>query len=386
MPSDPGPTAAAPPSPPGRLDRLDRALSRRAAVDWPHPRWFTWPLGGFSLSANYGILWYVLCLLPWLFGAPPTAVEGAVRGGAGHPGGGDRASWSSATSARARPPVADPTQPEQIPLPLSKSFPSSHASMAVVGTFTLGDAVPAVRSRRSSCWRWCCASAACTSACTTSATCSAASPTASSGAPPGSSSSRRRCDVGALSTRGGQLAVAAAAVLVIVIGLAAAGAFDGCRGASTQERAAVRRRVRLRRTAASPTPRPRCWRRAWASGPRTRGARSTRASSSPAPSSSTATSRAPRSSSPTRGGRRIHSANIIAVKEGDSAKRLIVGAHYDSARRRPGLRRQRHRHRAAARGRGARQERADARTPSCSSPSAPRRTGALGSQLLPAHA
>jgi len=28
---------------------------------------------------------------------------------------------------------------------------------------------------------------------------------------------------------------------------------------------------------------------------------------------------------------RLHSANIIAVKEGESAKRLIVGAHYDSA-------------------------------------------------------
>jgi alkaline phosphatase isozyme conversion protein len=31
------------------------------------------------------------------------------------------------------------------------------------------------------------------------------------------------------------------------------------------------------------------------------------------------------------GGARLHSANIIAVKEGVSAKRLIVGAHYDSA-------------------------------------------------------
>jgi hypothetical protein len=31
------------------------------------------------------------------------------------------------------------------------------------------------------------------------------------------------------------------------------------------------------------------------------------------------------------GAKRVHSANIIAVKEGASAKRLIVGAHYDSA-------------------------------------------------------
>ncbi len=32
----------------------------------------------------------------------------------------------------------------------------------------------------------------------------------------------------------------------------------------------------------------------------------------------------------TRGGDRVHSGNIIAVKEGESAERLIVGAHYDS--------------------------------------------------------
>jgi hypothetical protein len=32
------------------------------------------------------------------------------------------------------------------------------------------------------------------------------------------------------------------------------------------------------------------------------------------------------------GGRRIHSANIIAVKQGDSSQQLVVGAHYDSAR------------------------------------------------------
>ena len=51
---------------------------------------------------------------------------------------------------------------------------------------------------------------------------------------------------------------------------------------------------------------------------------------------------------------RVHSGNIIAVKEGESAKQLIVGAHYDSAPDGPGLRRQRHRHRAAARDGGAR--------------------------------
>ena len=44
--------------------------------------------------------------------------------------------------ARPRPPIADPTQPRQIPLPLSKSFPSSHASMAMVGVFTVGALYP----------------------------------------------------------------------------------------------------------------------------------------------------------------------------------------------------------------------------------------------------
>lgn len=141
MPSDHGPTEAAARPSSGRLDRLDRELSRRAAVDWPHPRWFTVPLGGLSLSANYGVLWYVLCLVPWLLGAadpfwkalyvaaPVTLVEmtGFVI---------------KHFIGRARPPVADPSQPEQIPLPLSKSFPSSHASMAVVGTFTLGALYP----------------------------------------------------------------------------------------------------------------------------------------------------------------------------------------------------------------------------------------------------
>jgi membrane-associated phospholipid phosphatase len=140
-PSDQAPADTATRPGHGGLADLDRALSRRAAIGWPHPRWFTVPLGALSLSANYGVLWYVLCLVPWLFGAadplwkalyvaaPVTLVEmtGFVI---------------KQLVGRARPPVADPSQPEQIPLPLSKSFPSSHASMAVVGTFTLGALYP----------------------------------------------------------------------------------------------------------------------------------------------------------------------------------------------------------------------------------------------------
>ena len=140
MPSVPGSENAAPP--PGRLDRLDRDFSRRAAVGWPHPRWFTLPLSALSLTANYGALWYVVAVLPWLSGesrplakalfvaVPVSAVEALGF-------------LVKRLVARPRPPIADPSQPKQIPLPFSKSFPSSHASMAVVGTFTVGAMYPA---------------------------------------------------------------------------------------------------------------------------------------------------------------------------------------------------------------------------------------------------
>jgi len=141
MPSAHGSTDAAPPPPSGRLDRLDRDFSRRAAIGWPHPRWFTLPLGALSLTANYGVLWYVLCLLPWLLGEPRplskalfVAVPVTLVEMSGF--------VVKHFIARPRPPVADPSQPRQIPLPLSKSFPSSHAGMAVVATFTFGALYP----------------------------------------------------------------------------------------------------------------------------------------------------------------------------------------------------------------------------------------------------
>jgi len=142
MPSAPGSTDAVPLTVPGRLDRLDRGLSRRAALGWPHPRWLAGPLGALSLTANYGILWYVMSLLPWVFGEPRplaralyVAVPVTTVEAAGF--------LIKHFVARPRPPIADPSQPRQIPLPLSKSFPSSHASMAVVGTFTVGTLYPA---------------------------------------------------------------------------------------------------------------------------------------------------------------------------------------------------------------------------------------------------
>jgi len=142
MPLPPGSADTAPPSPPGRLDRLDRDLSRRAAISWPHPRWFTLPLGALSLTANYGLLWYGVSALPWLLGQPRPLAKAlfvALPVTAAEASGFAIKRWV----ARARPPIADPTQPRQIPLPLSKSFPSSHASMAMVGVFTVGALYPA---------------------------------------------------------------------------------------------------------------------------------------------------------------------------------------------------------------------------------------------------
>jgi len=128
---------AARPSWLARLDEADRRVSRRVAVVWPHPAWFTRPLGLVSRSANHGILWYGLSLLPWLAGharpfaaylyvaVPVTLVEVLGFG-------------IKSVVRRRRPTVADPALPEQIRRPITPSFPSSHASMAVVGTMTMG--------------------------------------------------------------------------------------------------------------------------------------------------------------------------------------------------------------------------------------------------------
>lgn len=137
----PGSTDPTPPSP-GRLDRLDRDVSRRVATGWPHPRWFTVPLGGLSLSANYGVLWYAIALLPLLLGDPRpwarllyVAVPVTLAESAGY--------GVKRLVGRLRPPVADPTQARQIPLPISPSFPSSHASMSMVGVLSVGALYPA---------------------------------------------------------------------------------------------------------------------------------------------------------------------------------------------------------------------------------------------------
>jgi hypothetical protein len=136
--------------------------------------------------------------------------------------------------------------------------------------------------------------------------------------------------MGALSTRGGKLAVAAAAVLVLVIGLAAAGAFDGCKSASDKSG----------RPSAAVSDSP-------YGGVAYATAKVLAQSVGARPADSWGEIHAREFITgtfqqygyfpllqefiATSGGRRIHSGNIIAVKEGDSAKRLVVGAHYDSA-------------------------------------------------------
>jgi len=164
--STPIPMAVADPPSPGdadsgsplaRLDAADRRISRRMTADWPHPRWLSRPLGAFSLTANYGILWYAVALVPWLtggrrpvatlvyVGVAVTAVEAlgfVVKHFVG----------------RHRPTVTDPSLPNHIPLPVSKSMPSSHASMAVTATPSVActwACTISVTSSRVSSWVWC---------------------------------------------------------------------------------------------------------------------------------------------------------------------------------------------------------------------------------------
>jgi alkaline phosphatase isozyme conversion protein len=136
--------------------------------------------------------------------------------------------------------------------------------------------------------------------------------------------------VGALGTRGGKLAVAAAAILVIVIALAAGGAFNGCRGPATD----------TGRPSAAVSDSP-FGGVAWAAAKVLAQNVGRRPADSwgeiharefitgalqqygyfPLTQEFIATG--------SRG--RVHSANIVALKEGASPKRLIIGAHYDSA-------------------------------------------------------
>ncbi len=134
----------------------------------------------------------------------------------------------------------------------------------------------------------------------------------------------------ALGTRGGRLAVAVTAVLVVVVGLAAAGVFDG----------GSVRPAKVGRPSAAVTDSPH-----GGVGAATAKVIARSVGARPADTWAEIGAREliddaferygyfPRMQEfIARGdGRRIHSANIIALKEGQTADRLVVGAHYDSA-------------------------------------------------------
>ena len=125
-----------------RLEARDIAVSAVVAGRWPHPRCLTVPLGAISLTGNYGIVWIVL------------AAVGANTG----PGGFSGRRFAYAAGAvlatewitfavklifrRRRPTRRDPEAKANIPLPLSPSFPSSHASMSTVGALTMSVLYP----------------------------------------------------------------------------------------------------------------------------------------------------------------------------------------------------------------------------------------------------
>ncbi len=134
----------------------------------------------------------------------------------------------------------------------------------------------------------------------------------------------------ALRTRGGLLAVAVAAALVVAIGLAAAGAFGGCeRTAKKAGRpsAAVSSSAHgavahvLAKTFAR-TVHPRAA-NTWGEIEAREFVFNAFQQYGYFPRTQEFIAGAPQG--------RVHSANIIAVKEGESAQRLVVGAHYDSA-------------------------------------------------------
>jgi undecaprenyl-diphosphatase len=127
-----------------RRDRLLRrdGAATQAVARLPHPRWLTVPYGALSLSANYGLLWFVIAAVPWLAGAAHGGrtfvfVAGSVL----------VTEWITYAVkllvGRRRPAAVDPTLGGHIPLPHSHSFPSSHASMGMAGLLTMGSLYPA---------------------------------------------------------------------------------------------------------------------------------------------------------------------------------------------------------------------------------------------------
>ena len=118
-----------------RLAAWDRTASRRIAVGWPHPRWFSVPLAALSSTANYGVLWFVLAALPWAFGGQRGPLRFAYI--AGSVLGTELFTFGlKVIFGRRRPPEREPEPAQLIALPRSRSFPSAHASMGMVALLT----------------------------------------------------------------------------------------------------------------------------------------------------------------------------------------------------------------------------------------------------------
>ncbi len=131
-------------------------------------------------------------------------------------------------------------------------------------------------------------------------------------------------------TRGGRLAIIVAAALVLVVGMAAAGIF-GSRGGTQPRQVRPSRAAAATRHGALAAAIARTFARTVHPRPANSwgeiGARTF------VNSVFQQYAYTPRSQEfiTVAAGRRVHSANIIAVKQGESARELVVGAHYDSA-------------------------------------------------------
>ena len=126
-----------------RLEACDRAASTAIGARWPHPRWITLPLGALSLTGNYGVVWFGLAAVGAAASAGPgfstrrfAYVSGAVLA----------TEWITYGVKRAvgrrRPPQREDGVTADIPLPSSPSFPSSHASMGLVGALAMSTLYP----------------------------------------------------------------------------------------------------------------------------------------------------------------------------------------------------------------------------------------------------
>ena len=141
-PIEPPDSSTAPLTLVSRLSAWDRSASRAIAVEWPHPRWFTLPLGAVSLTANYGVLWFVIAVVPVLAARPRGWQQSAYVGGAVL--GTELVTYGLKLAFdRRRPPEREAGPAQLIPLPRSRSFPSSHASMGMAGLLTAAAVWPA---------------------------------------------------------------------------------------------------------------------------------------------------------------------------------------------------------------------------------------------------